>query len=140
MQKSKYIEHPGRISDINGEKIKVSFISESACASCHAKGICGPMDQSERSIEIESRGEDYYVNEPVNVLITESLGLKALMVGYILPFILVVVILAGLLSVTDNEGLSGLTALLSLIPYYLVVYFFRNKLEKIFVFSIQKLG
>ena len=39
-----------------------------------------------------------------------------------------------------GELKAGLFALLSIIPYYLVIYLFRNRMKRTFTFSIKKNG
>ena len=45
------IYHSGIISEINKEKILVSIISHSACASCKVKGMCNVSEMKEKIIE-----------------------------------------------------------------------------------------
>lgn len=39
------IEHEGIIDHIDGDTAHVKIDSVSACASCHAKGVCSAADQ-----------------------------------------------------------------------------------------------
>jgi sigma-E factor negative regulatory protein RseC len=38
---------------------------------------------------------------------------------------------------TDNEGFSGLLAIAVLLPYYVVLYLLRRKLQSVFEFKIE---
>jgi len=140
MDKSKYIEHPGIIKEISDNNVTVHFISKSACSKCHAKGFCGPMDESEKIVEVACDSSIYRQGEKVNVIMRASLGVKALLLGYMLPFFIVVVTLPVMLSLTGNELLSGLIVFASVIPYYISFYFFKDKLDRTFTFSINKLA
>jgi hypothetical protein len=43
------------------------------------------------------------------------------------------------MRVTDGDALvSSLIALLAVVPYYLVIYFMKDKLNKTFSFTIEK--
>ena len=42
-------------------------------------------------------------------------------------------------ALTGKDGLSGLVAIGILIPYYLCLYFFRDKLKNKFTFIIKKI-
>ncbi len=139
MSVSKSIEHKGIIESINGSRINVSFIALSGCASCHAKGYCSTSDMKEKSVEVFDNTNQYKVGEEVNVILKQSLGLRAVWLGYILPFFLVITVLIVLTEITHNEGLSGLGAIAILAPYYLVLLLFRKKLQKTFSFLIQKI-
>ncbi len=140
MSVSKSIEHKGIIESINGNKIRVGFVALSGCASCHAKGYCSTSDMKEKSIDVFENSNQYKVGEEVTVLLSQSLGFKAVWIGYILPFILVIITLIILTQITDSEGLSGLGAIAILIPYYLILMIFRNRLQKTFSFIIKKMN
>jgi len=47
-------------------------------------------------------------------------------------------VLIGMLAAGAEELRAGGFALLSIIPYYLVLYMFRDRLSKSFTFSIKK--
>lgn len=132
------IDHQGIIDHIEGDVAHVKIDSESACAACHAKGVCGAADQEEKYLDIPLRGEEYTQGESVRVQVARHLGMKAVALGYIYPFLILMVILIVALSAGIEELKSGAIALLSLVPYYLVLYLLRKRIEKTFTFSIKK--
>ncbi|MGE0089261.1 MAG: SoxR reducing system RseC family protein [Bacteroidales bacterium] len=138
MSVSESIEHKGIIDSINGNKISVSFIALSGCASCHAKGYCSTSEMKEKSVEVYDFSNLYKVGDEVTVVLKQSLGLKAVWLGYILPFILVITALIILSQITNSEAISGLGAIAILIPYYLILFLFKNRLKKTFSFFIKK--
>jgi positive regulator of sigma E activity len=140
MQDTKTIEHKGFIKSIENGLIKVSILAQSACASCHAKGGCSVSDVQDKTIEIYNNSDSYQVGENVNVILEQKLGFKALFLGYVLPFIIVLTSLIILSVLTKNEALSGLVSLGLLIPYYIGLYSQKEKLKKIFSFKIEKLN
>ncbi len=71
-------------------------------------------------------------------MLKKSLGFKALFLGYILPFLLLVITLFTSLTITKNEGLAGLLSVGVLLPYYLGLYFFRKKISNTFIFEIEE--
>ena len=139
MSQSKSIEHKGRIDSIHGNKINVSFLAMSGCASCHAKGICSAADMQEKSVEVTDYTNQYNIGEEVNITLKQSLGFRALFLGYVLPFILVLSILISLTALEFNEAVAGLGALSVLFPYYLILFLLRNKIRKKFTFTINKI-
>ena len=139
MSNSKSIEHKGRIDFIDNNKINVSILAVSGCASCHAKGVCTAADMQEKSIEVFNFTNQYEVGEEVNVVLKQSLGFRALFLGYVLPFILILFILIILTAITNNEAISGIGALSVLVPYYIILYALRNKIRKKFTFTINKI-
>lgn len=139
MSNSKSIEHKGRIDSIDDNKINVSFIALSGCASCHAKGVCTVADMQEKSVEVFDYTNQYQVGEEVNVTLKQALGFRALFLGYVLPFILVLTLLIVLSVATHNEAIAGLGALVVLVPYYSVLFILRDKIRKKFTFTINKI-
>ena len=132
------ITHTGFISKVENDKIIVNIIAMSACASCHAKGMCTVSDMEEKSIEITRKtGDNYKEGERVIVAMKKSMGTKALMIGYVIPFLLILFSLIILTIVGTSEGFAGLVSLALLFPYYFGVYLLRDKLKNTFTFSIQ---
>lgn len=139
MKQVKQIIHPGIIKSISGNELQVSIIAQAACASCTLKGACSVSEVEEKIIDIYVENPDDYKNgESIEVYFKQSLGFRALFLGYVLPFLILIVSLITLMSVTKKELLSGIISLLMLIPYYLILYYSRDKIKKTFVFSIKK--
>jgi sigma-E factor negative regulatory protein RseC len=132
------IDHEGIIEYIKNDVAHVKINSESACAACHAKGVCGAADQEEKYLDIALNGEEYRAGEPVRVQVAKRLGLKAVALGYFFPFILLMAVLIILTVAGINELKAGMFALLSLLPYYLGLFLARKRIESSFTFSIQK--
>lgn len=131
------ISHKGIIKNVSDKRIIVCIISESACASCHVKGACSVADMEDKEIEINHFEGVFSVGQQVEVIGKTSQGFKALFYGYVLPFILIMIVLITLTSLQFSEGLSGLISLSVLVPYYLVLYLTRNKIRKSFEFEIK---
>lgn len=132
------IDHAGVIDRIEGDRAHVRIMSESACASCHAKGACSAADQEEKFIDVPLQGNHYQIGESVRVEVSRNLGMKAVALGYVYPFLLLMAVLIGLLSSGVTELKAGMYALLSLIPYYLLLYLFRKRINSNFTFSLKK--
>ena len=140
MASSGTIEHLGVVRYVSDKLVKVSIIPESACGNCHAKGSCSISNTNEKIIEIyKQQNENYSVGEETKVILEQSLGLKALGLGYMLPFLVLFTILIVLTSIGVKEGVAGLLALGSLIPYYFGLSFFRDSLKKEFSFRLKKM-
>jgi len=133
------IEHKGQIDSISGNKIKVHFLNISACASCHAKGVCTASDMESKEVEVFDTSGKFHEGEEVNIILQQSLGFKALLFGYVVPFFLVLIALFTLDAFTKNEVIVGIGALGTLVPYYLILYVLKDYFEKVFSFKIQKL-
>ena len=132
------IEHEGIIKRIEGDMAYIKIHSVSACATCHAKGVCSAADQEEKFLDVPLKGASYKQGDSVFVQVSNHLGFKAVLLGYVYPFLLLMAVLIGMLAAGAAELRSGAVALLSIIPYYLLLYLFRNRLSKSFTFSIKQ--
>ncbi len=130
----KDIIQEGRIVEVGNGYYKVS-IQNSACGTCKLKGVC-PASKL-RVIEVERKDLQLDKGDKVKIYMNENLGLKALFLGYILPFFVLIFVLILVKILTKNDGLAGLAALLSLIPYYFLLHLFRSKFEHKFKFTIK---
>lgn len=118
----------------------MNIVNQSACSGCHAKGACTVADYQDKEIEISDYSGNYAPGQEVTVLFKESQGFVALFYGYILPFLLVLMALIISLELTQDEFVSGLVSLGILIPYYSVLYFFRDSFKKVFRFEIEEIN
>jgi sigma-E factor negative regulatory protein RseC len=132
------IIHPGIIERISGDKVFIRILSQSACSSCHAKGACSVADVEEKIIEADiDPSENRVTGEQVMVKMEESLGHKAVLMGYVFPLIVLVGSIILFLSLLKSEGLAALISIFMLVPYYFTLYLFRNRLRKEFRFRIE---
>jgi sigma-E factor negative regulatory protein RseC len=132
------IIHPGTIQSIEGDKATIKILAQSACSSCQAKGVCSIADFEEKIIEAElDSAQNYKTGDEVMVTMEESLGTKAVILGYVIPLIVLVGAIIFFLSVLNHEGLAALLSILMLAPYYLILYLLRDRLKKEFRFRIS---
>lgn len=131
------ITHEGIISHIDKETITVMIVSKASCASCQVAGACSASDVEEKNVNIK-RGlnDNYIVGDKVTIMMDQSLGTWAVMFGYIFPFLVLLFGLILFTQIMESEGLTGLLALLLLVPYYLVLYLLRRRMERKFQFKI----
>lgn len=134
------IEHKGQIETIEGNRVRVHFITMSACSNCHAKSVCSASDMESKEVEVMDNSGRFREGEEVNVLLRQSLGFKALFFGYVFPFLLVLIALFSFSALFGSEVAVGLLSLGILIPYYLIIYFKKDHFQKAFTFELQKLS
>ena len=135
---SNSIEHLGVIKEITPKSIKVSLLNVSGCSTCHTKGTCSVSDVDNKIIDVINSGEKLSKGETVKVAFEKSLGPLALMIGYIGPFVLLMIVLLVSWSITKDEVFAGLASLSSVGIYYLFLTLFRKKLKSTFTFRILK--
>lgn len=135
---SKIVTHKGKVIHLEGLDVRVMIESMSACAACHAKGMCTLSDKEDKIIDIKvsvDRAAKLNVGDEVVVAVSQQRGMQAVLLAYILPAILVVLSLILLLKLLP-EPLAILSALAVMGGYYYVLYLFRNKLNAKFIMSI----
>ena len=136
---SEKIEHTGFVAHVNGNNIKVQIVQQSACSSCHAKGACSASDMEDKLIDVESSDTSLRVGDAVLLTGESSTGLQAVLLAFVIPFLLILIALIVLRSFTANEAISGTIALSLLIPYYIILSFFNKKLKSKFRFEVEKI-
>lgn len=136
----KTVDHLGKVVEITLNDVKVCITSSSACSGCHAKGVCGMSDSSEKIIVVNKPNHNYIIDQTVKVILKQSLGFKALLLGYLLPFIVVITTLIILNILNFPELQTGLYSLLVLVPYYLILYLFKDKISRSFNFEIESIS
>ena len=136
---SDIIQHQGTVESIDGCHIRVRIVQTSACASCVAHKYCNSSESKEKMIDVYTKEADRYaVGQSVNVYGTTSMGMRAVLWAFGVPFVVLVAVLYASIMLTDgNEPLSALWALGSLAVYYLILYMCRDKMTKKFVFTIN---
>ncbi len=138
MRDNTSVEHKGVVEKIDGRIIRVGFVSHSACSGCHAKGVCSLSEVENKYVEVIHDGSELIVGDSVDILLEQKQGFTALWLGYVLPFIVMVLTLVIVMATTGREGLAGLSGVLILVPYYLVLYILRDRVREKFEFKIRK--
>lgn len=137
---SEIIEHSGIIQNVNGKHIQVQIVQMSACSSCHAKGACSAADMDDKLIDVETDSLDFRVGEAVILYGQSSLGLLAVLLAFVIPFLLILFTLLILKMYIDSDALSGSIALGTLVPYFLILSQFNSKLKSKFKFQVKRLN
>lgn len=124
---------------IKDGSVRVKILSRSACAQCHARGTCTALEMEEKIIDTVPVSRDpLQIGDTVVVMMEEKLGWKAILYGFFLPFIVMVSVLFVSYALGSGETRAALYGIGSLIPYYLLLYVFREKIEKDFIFKAEK--
>lgn len=132
------IRHNGIIERIDGDTVFVRIIQQSACSACHARGMCSASDSKIKVIEINNFSGHLNVDDEVTICGQSSLGLKAVLLAFVLPLLLIIAVITLCIYAGVTETASAAAGLLILIPYYFVLYLMRDKLKKQFVFTLEK--
>jgi len=130
------ISHEGIVDRKDNNSVVVRITSSSACSGCHAEGYCNISDQKEKYINVTG-SHDVSPGDHVILLMTQSMGFRALSLGYLLPLIVLIAGLVVFLSMSVPELVAGLLSIAILIPYFLILYFLRDRISNKFNFTIK---
>ena len=130
--------HTGRVVSMNPQLTTVQIVSHSACSECHAAGLCGLSEYTEKAIQVPTDPHATYgVGDEVWVVLKASMGMKAVWLAYFLPLVVLLAVALGLIALGVGEVAAGLAGLGAVALYYLALWLFRDKLRNEYVFTIQ---
>jgi sigma-E factor negative regulatory protein RseC len=134
------VKHCGEVIRIEGNSVFVRMTVNSACSACHAKGVCGVSESTEKIVEVETASAaDFNIGESVEVaLLSDSMGAKSVVLAYVVPFLVLTLMLVGSLMMGAGEGVAVLSALGGVAFYYVVLHLLRDKVKNKIKFIIIK--
>ena len=132
-----HITHKGVVSHIDGRKVTVLFVQQSACAACSARMLCTSGESKQRSIVADSYGQHFEVGEEVTVEVTSQLAWTAMFFAFGLPAVVALIVVFPAIGWL-GEILAPVAALGALVFYYTILYGFRKKLDRRVVFLLHK--
>jgi sigma-E factor negative regulatory protein RseC len=132
------ISHDGVVDSTDGNEVVVRITSYAACSGCHARGACNVTEEKEKYIRVKAGRESFHSGDKVRIILAQSLGFRALFLGYVLPFLLVITLLLVVSALGSSELAAGILSLSVLPPYYLLLRLRRGKLERRFSFYLQR--
>ena len=138
MSRHDRIEHRGVVREVSGPTVRVEIVRTSACARCHAGAVCGASETGSAIITADREGLEVLLGDEVFVTMASSLGPQAMFWAYLFPLVIFVIVFFSFYGVTGREGLSCLLAAVALLPYYSMLWFFRDRFEKVFEARIRK--
>ena len=132
------ISHSGIIESIAEGCVKVRILQTSACAACKVAGHCNASESKEKIVDVFcSDVSNYQVGESVVVCASRDVANRALLLGFGVPFLVLVGVLILTLYITGNEGVAAMAGLIALVPYYIVLYAFRSHIQRQLAFYIE---
>ena len=133
-----HISHPGVVVGINDKDIEIEILSSSMCGSCGIKSACGMSEMQEKRVTVPKPADkEFIVGQPVKIVMNASHGNKAALFAYFIPAFLLVAIIVILSNLSIKEWLAALVGIGVIAIYYLVLYFFKNKLRDNFTYEIR---
>ena len=132
------ISHSGIVESVSDGCVNVRILQTSACAACKVAGYCHAAEAKEKIVEVYcSNTASYTTGQEVVVSTTGSVAKRALLLGFGVPFLVLVGVLVIVLKITGDEGLSALCGLAALIPYYIILYLCRDRIRRQLTFYLE---
>ena len=133
-----HISHPGVVVGINDKDIDIEILSSSMCGSCGIKSACGMSEMQEKRVTVPKPADrEFIVGQPVSIIMNTSQGNKAALFAYFIPAFLLVAIIVILSNLSIKEWIAALVGIGVIAVYYLVLYFFKEKLKSEFKYEIR---
>ncbi|MFP5139525.1 SoxR reducing system RseC family protein [Bacteroides caccae] len=135
------IKHLGIVENIQGSHLSVRIVQTSACAACSVKGHCSSADSKDKIIDIiDTAAASYQVGENVMVVGETSMGMQAVALAFIIPFVLLIFTLFLFMVLIENELYAALLSLAVLVPYYYILWLNKTRLKQKFSFTIKPIN
>lgn len=135
------IKHLGIVENIQGSHLSVRIVQTSACAACSVKGHCSSADSKDKIIDIiDTAAASYQVGENVMVVGETSMGMQAVALAFIIPFVLLIFTLFLFMALIENELYASLLSLAVLVPYYYILWLNKTRLKQKFSFTIKPIN
>ena len=135
------IKHLGIVENIQGSHLSVRIVQTSACAACSVKGHCSSADSKNKIIDIiDTAAASYQVGENVMVVGETSMGMQAVALAFIIPFVLLIFTLFLFMALIENELYAALLSLAVLVPYYYILWLNKTRLKQKFSFTIKPIN
>lgn len=133
------VSHKGMIVSVGKDKVSVQIVSESACSACHAAGLCGAAESKKKIVDVPVYGDrSYSIGQEVEVCLARKMGLKAVLLSYVIPLVILLILVLSLSYIGFGELASGLVSIGGIAVYYLILYLCRKHLAEEYVFYIRK--
>ena len=107
---SNKIKHSGVVENIMGDSVQVRIVQTSACAACKVAGYCNASESKEKLVDIyHADTRNLKVGDVVTVTASTQVAAQALLLGFGLPFVVLVAVLIVVLLITGNEGAAAMS-------------------------------
>ena len=133
------IKHSGIVDNIYKGGVKVRILQTSACMSCKVGKYCNAAESKEKLVDVYDvpNLKDIKIGDSVVVVASKKAVAYALFLAFGVPFMILFAVLFLVSWLTSDETLGAFVALASLVPYFVTLYFMRDKIRDRVSFSIE---
>lgn len=132
------IVHRGVVDSIADSVVRVRILQSSACGACRVAAHCNLSEQKMKMVDVprDRVGRLPGIGDEVVVAASSRMGAQAVVLAFGLPFLVLVAVVFAVSRFTDSEPVMALSGLASLIPYYILLYAFRQKIGEAIAFEL----
>ena len=105
---------------------------------CKAKSVCSEGGGQVKRMTLANDGQGDQLGEQITLVMRRSAGLKAVVIAYLVPVILVVAALLVFQTVQIKETVAAISTLVLLGLYFLVIRLLRGRLNRELTIEIEK--
>lgn len=138
MSNPQEINHEGVIKSIKDNIATVEILQKSSCASCELTGACNMSESTIKEVDVPLMSNKYAKGDKVDIVFTREEGFKALLIGYVLPFVVMILAMVVSKIFWESDLIVGLLSIGVLSLYYLILFLLKNKIRTLFEFRLKK--
>lgn len=132
------IIHSGIVKKITQNYLEVSVTAGNACDGCHARSVCQPSGSHEKIIRVEGQYTMISAGDRVVVSMRAIQGFGAVVMAYLIPAFIMVTTLFVVRASGSSDGISALFALVATGCWFVILWLFRNRIQRRVMFSVRK--
>lgn len=133
------IEHSGVVKRVDAERVCVEITAHGACGGCKAREACGLGETGQKIVEIRTpAAATYRTGDRVTVAITRRTGAVAVLLAYVVPFVVLIGVVAVCYLLGAGDGAAVLAGLGSVVLYYGILWLLRRKIDNAIHFTISE--
>jgi sigma-E factor negative regulatory protein RseC len=131
------ITHEGRVLRVpdNGTA-EVEILVSGSCSGCQAKSVCS-AGKSDTKVITAKCDVPLHPGDRVTVEMPLSQGFNALLIGYIIPFVVLIAVFIAASAAGAGELVSALLSFAAIGCWYLAVWLLRGRIGEKFEFKIK---
>ena len=133
------IEHRGVVESVATGVVMVRTERKTACAECHAKGLCGERG-GERVIKVATAEASAFEpgDKVIVALENTAMAFSAILWAYLFPLCILLAVLFSAHALGFSDGIAALASLSATAIYYVVLYIMRRYFDRKIKFTIIK--
>ena len=133
------IEHRGVVESVATGAVMVRTERKTACAECHAKGLCGEQG-GERVIKVATTEASAFEpgDKVIVALENTAMAFSAILWAYLFPLCILLAVLFSAHALRFSDGVAALASLGATAIYYVVLYIMRRYFDRKIKFTIIK--